>query len=120
MNINATLFVQMVHFLIAYVLLRRFLFKPVASVIFAQRAYYTKLKDVIEHEEHAIIRKQEQQKEQWNIFQQEWQEAVPSLERRDTKKFPELIIQKVPLSKDVLSKEVQKVVQDIKESIDNV
>lgn len=118
MNINATIFVQIVHFLFAYYVLRHFLLRPVADIIFTERAYRKRLEDIIEHEEQVYIRKQEQQKEQWNTFQKEWQKNIPSLERYTKKEYPELDIQKKVLTQQELKQQANKIAQHIKESIE--
>ena len=118
MNINATVFVQVIHFLFVYLLLRYFLLRPVANLILAERAYRKKLKDVIEHEGHILVHKEEQQKKKWFMFQKEWQEQIPSLQQYVKKTYQELDIKKILLSQNMLEQEAQKVAKHIKERVD--
>lgn len=80
MNINATLLVQIFHFIIAYILLKKLLFAPVFSIIMQRHHYTERLKRRIDAEEHTIAKLKEQQKEQWFAFQNAFAALTPTKE----------------------------------------
>jgi len=119
-NVNATIFVQIIHFLFVYFVLRCFLLRSVTTMIFSERAYNKKLENIIMSEKRMYIHKQEQQKKQWSMFQEKWEKQIPYLERYAKKIQIELDIKKVPLPQDMLHHEVQKITEYIKERVDRV
>lgn len=120
MNINATLLVQMVHFLIAYGALRYFLLRPLVALIMQDRAYQKKLEDIILEEERIRVHKQEQQVRQWHMFQRSWLQKIPAVRYYQEKKYPELQIQKMLLNADKMRLYSVWATQQIKERVDNV
>jgi len=118
MNVNATIIVQAVHFLFAYFVISRFLLRPVTAVIFRERAYQKQLEDAIENEKQVCVHKQEQQKNQWDMFQREWLKHVPLFRGYVKKEQPELGIKKISLKRDVLQDEAQRMAAHIKKRVD--
>jgi hypothetical protein len=80
MTINMTLVVQGINFFIAYVLLRRFLLKPVVQIITHEQAQEAALHSAIESRK-AMVREQEYvMREKWLAFQNTFRGMLPALE----------------------------------------
>lgn len=74
---NATFFVQIIHFLFAWWLLRKFLFRPFVSVIQHEKAVGTRLKNVVTAEQELLERAQKEQNRQWSWYQQQFKKRIP-------------------------------------------
>lgn len=78
-DINATFFVQIIHFLFAWGVLRRFLFRPVVSVIQHEKASDTRLKNIIIAEQGLLEKAQKEQTRQWSWYQQQFKKRIPEV-----------------------------------------
>jgi len=74
---NATFFVQTVHFLFAWWLLRTFLFRPIVSTIQHEKAGDTRLKNVITNQQELLEKAQKEQNRQWSWYQQQFKKRIP-------------------------------------------
>lgn len=83
MNINFTLCVQAFNFLIAYFILRIFLFKPAVVVIDQERTRERGLQEIIKQgvQINQFLLKQNQ--EQWQIYQKEFFVRTPNIDVSD-------------------------------------
>lgn len=79
MNINATLLVQMLNFLVAYVFLRVLLFRPAVAAVQQEDDQKKHLLDSLE-EERCVVRKKEQAKDDaWRACQRYFSAYEPTL-----------------------------------------
>jgi len=76
MNINATLFVQMINFYIFYLIMRKWLFKPVIAIIDVDNTKKSHLMHTIEDQRITIENKEKERQEQRHsnraYFQKHW------------------------------------------------
>lgn len=70
MNINATLFVQIINFLIVYVLLRFFLFKPIITIIEHEEKQENILTDLIAQQKKSLEIQEKERQQHWNSCQE--------------------------------------------------
>ena len=84
MQINMTLIVQAIHFLIAYTLLKRLLLRPVFNVIEQETIQMDGLTEAIESRSVIVQEKKRDCKERWEHYQQEMRSAVPPIEQQES------------------------------------
>lgn len=77
MNINATLFVQAINFLIAYFLFRFILLKPAYREIVLQESEQEKLEGIVAADERSIEEAREQRAAQWQACQRDCRKDLP-------------------------------------------
>lgn len=82
MQINMTLLVQAIHFLIAYSILKRLLLAPVFGVIEHETMQSDALVDAIESRTVIVQEKKRDCKERWEHYQQDMRAQVPSIEQQ--------------------------------------
>ncbi len=75
MSINLTLLVQIIHFLLAYWLLRRFLFVPIVQALQQEEAEQRQLKDRLHKHEQNVEKAEE-------VKHAEWRECHESLKSK--------------------------------------
>lgn len=68
MEIDATVFIQMGHFVIVWMLLDRLLLRKLVTLIQQEEATYDYLVQEVTTSKKAIIAEQERQKEQWHMY----------------------------------------------------
>lgn len=83
MQINMTLVVQALHFIIAYTMLRRLLFRPVITVIEQETLHTDALVSAIESRTVIVQEKTRDCKERWAHYQKEMRAHVPSIDQYD-------------------------------------
>lgn len=100
MQINGTLFVQGINFLIAYILLRKLLFGPTVAVIQKERAEINTLLVQISDLTHSIEGHKLEKSEQWRYFQTEFLQKIPHVDQKELYVFksisPSLIEPTIP------------------------
>ncbi len=79
-EINITLFVQMMHFLVMWKFLDRFFFQDVVKVIQREQAQLKRLDRAIETERTALHALQEAQQKAWQRFRKKFGKAAPQVE----------------------------------------
>lgn len=77
MQINMTLVVQAGHFLVAYVILKRLLLRPVFSVIEQETMQVDALVETIESRTVIVQEKKRDSKERWEHYQKEMRAQAP-------------------------------------------
>jgi hypothetical protein len=87
--INATLIIQAGNFLIAYLLLRFFFFKPVVSIIRQEQAYVDGLVNQLNQKRRLIHSLELSRKDQWYAAQQEFRNRFPDVVCQDIQTFKE-------------------------------
>lgn len=70
MNINATFFVQVFNFVIVYLMLRFFLFKPVITIIQQEEDQEKSLKESIDQQKKHIALQEKERQRNWQICQE--------------------------------------------------
>jgi uncharacterized membrane protein len=79
-NINITVFVQMINFWIAYWILRVVIFRPAVTCMQAQEAEIVELMRVIALKKQSVSQTQIEQKEQWDTFRKHCKFNTPGTE----------------------------------------
>ncbi|MFT6765929.1 MAG: hypothetical protein ACJAZS_000825 [Alteromonas naphthalenivorans] len=74
---NATFFIQIIHFLFAWWVLRRFLFRPVVSTIQHEKGAEKRLSNSIVAEQSLLKKAQIEQHRQWSWYQQQFKKRIP-------------------------------------------
>lgn len=74
---NATFFVQILNFLLAWWLLRKFLFRPLVSAIQHERAANTRLNNTVATEKELLEKACKEQNRQWSWYQQQFKKRIP-------------------------------------------
>lgn len=74
---NATFFVQIVHFLFAWWLLRRFLFRTVVNAIQNEKSISSRLNNTLASEKDLLAQSQKELERQWAWYQQQFKKRVP-------------------------------------------
>lgn len=80
MQINMTLVVQAGHFLLAYVILKRFLLRPVFGVIEQETMQADALIETIKSRTIVVQEKTRENNERWARYQQEMRAQMPPIE----------------------------------------
>lgn len=79
MSINLTLLLQIIHFLIAYWILRRFLFAPIVQRLQQQDAERDTLRHRLTEHERNVIKAEEVKRAEWHDYQKTLQSSKPEL-----------------------------------------
>ena len=112
MLINATLFVQAAHFLFAYLILHRFLFKPVVALIHDEDSTKERLENTIYKRKVEIEEKERTKNRRWIECQGAFEKTIPNLfKRRARPTLPEISDPDIPYE------HVKTVIQEIENSI---
>jgi hypothetical protein len=83
MNLNLTLVVQMVHFMLAYVFLAKFLLKPGYDAVKSDAERVRQLTALIVGEQEKLAEKQEYQRRRWQVCQNYFHQNRPDLETQE-------------------------------------
>ncbi|KKP35338.1 MAG: hypothetical protein UR26_C0006G0022 [candidate division TM6 bacterium GW2011_GWF2_32_72] len=78
--INASIFVQAINFIITYLILKNFLFKPVVNIIQEEEQAENLLNSSIKSNENDISKAVEHRKKDWNEFKNTVKEKAPEIE----------------------------------------
>jgi hypothetical protein len=117
MNINCTLLFQMLHFGIAYIILKRFLFKPTLSVIEKEADYERSLHKTIQERVTALVSKKQEMSQAWELFYQQ-EAALPISHTKEVSEFP--LLQERGASSEQLVTLKQEVVTACLAKVDHV
>ncbi len=79
MNVNATLFVQVVHFFIAYLLFRFILLKPAYQAIVQEDQYKAEFEALVVADKQSVEEKKQEQQKQWLVCQKHCKKHIPQL-----------------------------------------
>ena len=82
MTLNATLLVQIFHFLIAYLILDRLFLRKAVGIIQQEKAEQDALMQEIQKERDAVAQKHAQKEKAWQGFQQQFAKETPRLIQR--------------------------------------
>lgn len=121
MDINITLVVQLISFIIAYAVLRIFLFKPVIAIINTETIERESLISLVEARTIIVQQKEMEKKERWIANQQEFSLIIPEVSR------PELFVFKdiephftlEPLNKELISRSVNQMTAEIIKKVEH-
>jgi hypothetical protein len=91
MDINCTLVVQGINFFLVYLLLRHFLFKPVVHSVLQEREEQATLQRDIKECTGAIEHQEQEKRARWLVYQQSFEQEVPSVVREDLFVFRNLV-----------------------------
>lgn len=80
MEINFTVAVQMAHFFIAYVMLKKFLFNPLVQVVDNEDAAARELTDAVEQRKLAVIQQENLLQDQWRAARQNFTTVTPPMD----------------------------------------
>lgn len=80
MNINFTLVLQSIHFLIAYVIIDRFLLRPVMSLVQEDEDAVTLAQDQLKKAELQLHKKEKFKNTQWNNFCAFFRQTSPPIQ----------------------------------------
>ena len=79
MNINLTLVVQIINFLIAYVLMRKFLFRPVVACLQEEKAETDGLRSAITDGQRIVDQRKIDKRNRWANYQSFFVKVVPHI-----------------------------------------
>ncbi len=80
MYINATLGVQAVHFFIAYIILKKLLFRPAIAVIESEQAELDSLRSAVAARQVLVAQKERERILRWQEYQQQFLTKIPQLQ----------------------------------------
>jgi|GEM_PF-4706002 len=78
MEIDATFIVQIGHFIIAYHMLKRFLFKPLVEKIHAEDGMMRGLQQEVDVRKMLVKQQEQLMHDQWIAYQQKFADAMPA------------------------------------------
>jgi hypothetical protein len=79
MEINATIVVQAFNFFIVYWMLRRFLFRPVVTIIEHEQAHENAMLDIIDQQQKSLEIQEKERQRHWYICQEYFTLHQPQL-----------------------------------------
>jgi NAD-dependent oxidoreductase involved in siderophore biosynthesis len=82
MTLNATVIVQIFHFIIAYFIIDRLFLSKAVALIQKEKSEQETLMRAIQKERDAVARKQHEKNLAWQEFQRQFQHTAPSLLER--------------------------------------
>jgi len=120
MNINITLIVQGINFLIAYGIMRIFLLKPAVQVIRDEEAQQEKLNSVIRQQEQSMTIKGGERQKYWQVCRDYFKDNKPFVDRTLLliKEIPEVSVPVVP--EDLVDKLVEETQRMLVKKIGNI
>lgn len=119
MELNGTILVQAIHFLIVYFVLRRFLFRPVINLIMQERTHVRQLHDSIEKRQQVIHRMESEKSEQWEKYREAFAKQAPHIVQAVSRVLPDgLQVQGEQV--EVTAVELEKTATDLCKRIDHV
>ncbi|HZW61696.1 MAG TPA: hypothetical protein VFF04_05725 [Candidatus Babeliales bacterium] len=80
--LNSTLIVQGINFLIAYILLRKLLFRPAVSLVMQEQSHISSLESSIDSRKAAIAEQEQEKLRRWKAFQQLFKNKIPSYQKQ--------------------------------------
>ncbi len=117
--INGTLILQAAHFIIAFYLIKYFLFKPIFAHIKTEDALQQSLVSAVQEHQAAVAQKEHELSDHWYALRSHFANATPSL------KQPRLTIPKPSITMpEISSADVQRMAQqackDLVSQVDHV
>lgn len=82
-ELNATIFVQILHFCCAWWALSTFLFKPFVRVIQEQRLHQKRLHETLQQYKNRLEKAQEQAAHEWHSFQKLFAAKIPEYTKKN-------------------------------------
>jgi len=117
--INATLIVQAIHFFIAYLLVKHFLFKPAVAEIQKEDAVQESLIATLQDHQFLLAQKEQELVQEKKRAQQDFSGAIPNLESSVVeKKMPSVVIPQFKISD--LQETARQVSQQLITEVDHV
>jgi len=112
LNINATFFIQLIHFLIGYIIIERLLLSPWVKVIHNESNQIHEQEKLVTIAQERLFQKEQFKQEQWREFQIAFAQAMPHVHLEPkvahVKKAQELSAQKIdPMCLDATKKEIE-------------
>ncbi len=80
MNVNATLVVQAVNFIITYFALRVFLFKPSVMIIDQEQKKHDSIENIIAQQKQSITLKEKERQKNWHICRLYFRKNRPAVD----------------------------------------
>lgn len=115
MEINSTLFVQLINFIIAYLILRIFLFKPIVAVVAQETNERESLIALVEARTVIVQQKETERRQRWLEHQEEFASIIPVITRPELFVFkeiePQLTLQ--PIEQKTIDRTVSQITEDI-------
>lgn len=108
-DVNATLFIQMANFYIAYLLCRYILFKPACEVIHQENAQQLKLKSMTSRLRDLIKHKRQAQADVWATCRSYYKKHIPSIAKEVKHDQGDQIIEHI--YKPISQKEIDEIVR---------
>lgn len=99
---DVTLFFQMIHFFIAYRVLRRFVFAPALTIIEAGELRKDQLQKRVDMARENHLELQHQQRQKWRFIQRSLSDMIPKINEKKCVNQTK-ISEPVPLTERVLS-----------------
>lgn len=96
MDINVTFFVQAFHFLIAYIILEKLLFKPTITHIQQEQKHYNDLISTINTQQKLLKDKEDLKQQEWNKVKLFFASIIP-----------QVFIKKEPLKAGIIKPEIK-------------
>lgn len=115
MTINGTLFVQMINFLIAYLLIDRFLLRTAVKVIQHEHTEYNQLISDVKQEQENVSKQAAKKINEWHQHQEQFMQYIPQKVVVLMPKIPEL--KTVSVSSEAIQKMVPALTEIIEEKV---
>ncbi len=118
MAINLTLLVQIVHFIIAYIILTRFLLRPGYKAVKSDANRERQLKSRIVSRQELIAHKQMYKRSRWELFQDYFSKQKPQMRKQVWASHPKKMDEEFPeLSAQELDTVSDQIATSIKEKV---
>ncbi|MDP3889119.1 MAG: hypothetical protein Q8Q25_01080 [bacterium] len=115
MEINATLIIQIIHFWIAYTMLRVLLLKPAVALVQQEYMKNDELREDINHNYGLIDQKEKERSVQWQASHQKYIENKPSVEDPELHVFKQLspAVEYPDIAKDIVDQLVDQSTKEL-------
>jgi hypothetical protein len=90
MNINLTLVVQLVHFLIAYWIIRALLVRPTVGAVSIEREEHAHLKNALEIGKRIVAEREREKVRRWEQCQALFAKSIPGIKQKGIFRFEPL------------------------------
>lgn len=110
--INGTLILQAAHFIIAFYLIKYFLFKPVFAHIETEDALQESLVSAVQEQQAAVAQKEHELSDHWHALRFHFANTMPSLKQQ------RLAIPKQPITMpEIATDDVQRIAQQASKNL---
>ncbi len=103
MSINLTLLVQIVHFMLAYVIITRLFLRPGYAAVKSDLNRVRQLRNRIVARQELIAHKQTYKRTRWELFQDYFYKQKPEISKELLVSYPQKEIMYKPLTQEELS-----------------